>query len=217
VIILFFNSCTHTDTATHKLTTVTGNKTDSIHSDTLIKNDYAVVVERQNEGTGETEDVVFWAKFPVALAFENFKSATTSEKKHWTGKLNYDALKLDEQPEEIRKEIIDSLNKKNIQMPAANFNGHYKIITTEIGNDCCFHFLVDLTSGTVNKIESSLWGAEFRSDSYLLILNPPKDIYKYYQYDLKTYMIGQNFYPAISNFRGPEGYLFINNEFKRVY
>lgn len=207
-------SCTNKDTASGNIA-VSG--ADTLHADTIIKNEGLIVVEQLNTKTGKTEDVLLWKKFPESLTFENFKSIISGEKKQWTGKLNFDALNLKDQPEEMKNVIIDSLNKKNAQVPEANFNGNYKIVTTGIRTDCCFHFLIDLRTGKVTRIGSSLWGADFRPDSYLLILNPPDGIYAYHGYDRKTYDIGQSFFPDISNLRGPEAYLFLNNEFKRVY
>jgi hypothetical protein len=189
---------------------------DSPIVDTLVNNYNLIVVTNKGVDTGVFDEVNTWIRFPESLTFKNFKSPETVFSKFISKELDFHSLEIEKLPIEIRAEIIDSLNKKNKEIKKPNFNRNYKILTTEVGNDCCGHFLVNLSTGMVTKMGFSLWGAEFQEDSYLVLINPINGIYKYLNYSKEKFEI-RGYYPTNSIFRGPEAYIFIDKEFKRIY
>lgn len=76
----------------------------------------------------------------------------------------------------------------NIQIPDTNFAYSYRIFTIGCGTECHEVVVIDSSNGNIYfpKIISRV-GIDFASDSKLLVVNPPKDIYEVYGNDPKDW------------------------------
>lgn len=189
---------------------------DSLSVDTIVNQYELLVANVINTKRNSIEECRVWLRFPDSLRFENFRSPKRTSTTKSELPLDLSILKKAGHSQESIQEVRDSLIKKNKAIKGANFNGHYKVLTTEISHDCCFHFIVDVETGKAVEMVSSLWGAEFKKDSYLLLINPVKDIYQFHFYN-ESYRVGRGYYPASSSYRKPEAYLFLEGKVKRVY
>jgi hypothetical protein len=59
---------------------------------------------------------------------------------------------------------------------APDFAGTYDVLTTGCGTSCRVHTIVDAESGDTIDTVSSTVGVEYRSDSRVLVVNPPRDL-----------------------------------------
>lgn len=67
----------------------------------------------------------------------------------------------------FRTRLLDGASRK------VNFGGKYILLEWGCGTECQTGVLIDASNGRVHEIPTSEWGKEYRSNSTLLIINPP--------------------------------------------
>ena len=220
--ILFIFICCNCNTKQNENDVISKNSSDFIIKDTtaidtLVNQYSAVVVGYSNKTSNKTFEIRTWLKFPENLKFENFLSTDVLLSHKRNINLNFKNLENSSASADQLNVLKKSLEKEYRILKEANFNIHYKILTVDVYDDCCGHFIVNMYTGEVSLIAFSLWGADFKANSTLLILNPIEKLYSSHNYNKEEFSLGNNYYPTNSNERGPEAYIMINGLFKRVY
>ncbi len=62
----------------------------------------------------------------------------------------------------------------------ANFAGHYTLVSNGCGTECQLNLLIDRHTGKIHDVPFSARGIDYRTDSRMLIVNPPEENGFYY-------------------------------------
>ncbi len=102
-------------------------------------------------------------KFEPYIGFEDFKVVNTLDTKHaiLDLKSNINAYN-------FRTLIRIKYSEKN-----ANFAGHYTFVDWGCGSPCYNSLLIDRQTGKIYDSPDAVFGYDFRSNSRMLIVNPP--------------------------------------------
>jgi hypothetical protein len=100
----------------------------------------------------------------------------------------------------------------NVRIPDTNFAYSYRIFTIGCGTECHEVVVINSSNGDIYfpKITSRV-DIDFTSDSKLLVVNPPRDIYEVYGNDPKNWPDDYYGHTLKTSF-----YVWENNQFKLI-
>lgn len=128
--------------------------TDSIKSNLTHKNDIG--------------EIAFYKALSDSFPFENYKV-----KEIYKGKI----AKLDlSDYKNTPKDILDNIHYQYNNLKQPNFAGHYIIVSWGCGSPCQMNALIEAKNGKTIKFINTASGLGYKTDSYLLIENPPEDV-----------------------------------------
>jgi len=108
----------------------------------------------------------------ICLNHNQFKTNNIWEEKIYTPILDT----------ELKYQYRTILNNASTMEP--DFDGKYKIVLYGSGTDSTGYFIFDLNTGIVYESNSySYFGMDYNVNSSLLIINPPEDVIKYWEYE----------------------------------
>ena len=83
---------------------------------------------------------------------------------------------------ELKNRYRTILNNASFMEP--DFDGKYKIVSYGAGTGFTGYFILDLNTGTVHEPNVySYFGADYNVSSSLLVINPPEEVVKYWEYE----------------------------------